>query len=59
VFQLLGEHRLSDKDIVEVDVVTSELAMRVLAFSEPATPYRPSTACLTALPLQWWIIRSG
>jgi 2-methylcitrate dehydratase PrpD len=40
VFQLLGEHRLSDKDIVEVDVGTSERAMRVLAFSEPATPYQ-------------------
>jgi 2-methylcitrate dehydratase PrpD len=40
VLQLLGEHRLSDKDIVEVDVGTSERAMRVLAFSEPATPYQ-------------------
>ena len=38
VFQLLGEHRLSDSDIAEVDVGTSERAMRVLAFSEPATP---------------------
>jgi 2-methylcitrate dehydratase PrpD len=40
VFQLIGEHRLSDKDIAEVDVGTSERAMRVLAFSEPATPYQ-------------------
>ena len=40
VFQLLGEHRLSDKDIAEVDVGTSERAMRVLSFSEPATPYQ-------------------
>ena len=40
VFQLLGEHRLNDKDIAEVDVGTSERAMRVLAFSEPATPYQ-------------------
>jgi 2-methylcitrate dehydratase PrpD len=40
VFQLLGEHRLSDKDIAAVDVGTSERAMRVLAFSEPATPYQ-------------------
>jgi 2-methylcitrate dehydratase PrpD len=40
IFQLLGEHRLSDKDIAEVDVGTSERAMRVLAFSEPATPYQ-------------------
>jgi 2-methylcitrate dehydratase PrpD len=40
VFQVLGEHRLSDKDIVEVDVGTSERAMRVLAFSEPETPYQ-------------------
>ena len=40
VFQLLGEHRLSDKDIAEVDIGTSERAMRVLAFSEPATPYQ-------------------
>ena len=40
VFQLLGEHRLSDKDIAEVDVGTSERALRVLAFSEPATPYQ-------------------
>src|SRR5258706_4843969 len=39
VFQLLGEHRLSDKDIAEVDVGTSERALRVLAFSEPSTPY--------------------
>lgn len=40
VFQLLGENRLSDKDIAEVDVGTSERAMRVLAFSEPETPYQ-------------------
>ena len=40
VFQLLGEHRLNDKDIAEVDVGTSERAMRVLAFTEPATPYQ-------------------
>jgi 2-methylcitrate dehydratase PrpD len=40
VFQLLGEHPLSEKDIVEIDVGTSERAMRVLAFSEPATPYQ-------------------
>ena len=40
VFQLLGAHRLDDKDIAEVDVGTSERAMRVLAFSDPATPYQ-------------------
>jgi 2-methylcitrate dehydratase PrpD len=40
VFQLLGEHRLNGKDIAEVDVGTSERAMRVLAFSEPETPYQ-------------------
>jgi 2-methylcitrate dehydratase PrpD len=40
VFQLLGEHRLNDKDIAEVDVGTSERAMRVLAFTEPGTPYQ-------------------
>ncbi|MGE5305200.1 MAG: MmgE/PrpD family protein [Alphaproteobacteria bacterium] len=40
VLQLLGDHRLSDKDIAEVDVGTSERALRVLAFSEPATPYQ-------------------
>jgi 2-methylcitrate dehydratase PrpD len=40
VFQLLGEHCLSDKDIAEIDVGTSERAMRVLAFSEPETPYQ-------------------
>jgi 2-methylcitrate dehydratase PrpD len=40
VLQLIGEHRLSDKDIAEVDVGTSERAMRVLAFSDPATPYQ-------------------
>ena len=40
VFQLLGEHHLNGKDIAEVDVGTSERAMRVLAFTEPATPYQ-------------------
>ena len=40
VLQLLGEHRLSDKDIAEIDVGTSERALRVLAFSEPETPYQ-------------------
>src|SRR3990170_1988961 len=40
VLQLIGEHRLSDKDIAEVEVGTSERAMRVLAFSDPATPYQ-------------------
>ena len=40
VFQLLDEHRLSDKDIAEIDIGTSERAMRVLAFTEPTTPYQ-------------------
>src|SRR5215467_943065 len=40
VFQLLSEHGLNNKDIANVDVGTSERAMRVLAFSEPATPYQ-------------------
>jgi len=40
VFQLLGEHCLNAEDITEVDVGTSERALRVLAFSEPATPYQ-------------------
>ena len=40
VFQLLNKHGLSDQDIAEVDVGTSERAMRVLAFSQPATPYQ-------------------
>jgi 2-methylcitrate dehydratase PrpD len=40
VFQLLGEHRLGGKEIAEIDIGTSERAMRVLAFSEPATPYQ-------------------
>jgi 2-methylcitrate dehydratase PrpD len=37
---LIGEHRLSDQDIAKVDVGTSERAMRVLAFTDPATPYQ-------------------
>jgi 2-methylcitrate dehydratase PrpD len=40
VFQLLGEHRLNHKDIAEVDVGTSQRALRVLSFSEPETPYQ-------------------
>jgi 2-methylcitrate dehydratase PrpD len=40
VLQLMGEHCLSDKEIAEVEVGTSERAMRVLAFSAPATPYQ-------------------
>ncbi len=40
VFQLLDEHHLNDKDIAAVDVGTSERALRVLAFSEPATAYQ-------------------
>ena len=40
VFKLLGEHHLDDKDIATVDVGTSERALRVLAFSEPATAYQ-------------------
>src|SRR6266498_2673863 len=40
VFQLLGEHRLSDKDIAEVDVGTSERALHDPASTEPATPYQ-------------------
>lgn len=40
VFKLLNEHRLSDQDIAAVDVGTSERALRVLAFSEPATAYQ-------------------
>lgn len=40
VFQLIGEHRLGDEDIAEVDIGTSERALRVLAFSEPGTPYQ-------------------
>ena len=40
VFKLLSEHRLDDNDIAGVDVGTSERALRVLAFSEPGTPYQ-------------------
>jgi 2-methylcitrate dehydratase PrpD len=40
VFKLLDEHHLDDKDIAAVDVGTSERALRVLAFSEPATAYQ-------------------
>ena len=40
MFHLLREHRLSHEGIAEVDVGTSERAMRVLAFSEPETPYQ-------------------
>src|SRR5262245_18335701 len=40
VFKLLGEHPVNHKEIAEIDVGTSERAMRVLAFSEPATPYQ-------------------
>ena len=40
VFQLLNEHHLDDENIAAVDVGTSERALRVLAFSEPATPYQ-------------------
>ncbi len=40
VLQLLGEHRLTDSDIAAIDVGTSQRALRVLAFSEPATPYQ-------------------
>jgi 2-methylcitrate dehydratase PrpD len=39
-FHLLRAHRLTSEDIAEVDVGTSERAMRVLAFTEPATPYQ-------------------
>ena len=40
LFQLLGEHQLNDNNIAEVNVGTSERAMRVLSFSEPTTPYQ-------------------
>jgi 2-methylcitrate dehydratase PrpD len=40
VFKLLDEHHLDDEDIAAVDVGTSERALRVLAFSEPATAYQ-------------------
>src|SRR5919109_5613753 len=40
VFQLLREHSLNDKQIAEIDVGTSERALRALAFSEPETPYQ-------------------
>ncbi|MBI2919329.1 MAG: MmgE/PrpD family protein [Chloroflexi bacterium] len=40
MFQLMAEHDLGDKDIAEVDVGTSERALRVLAYSEPGTPYQ-------------------
>ncbi|MFQ5682548.1 MAG: MmgE/PrpD family protein [Candidatus Binatia bacterium] len=40
VLQLMSDHNLDEKDIAEVDVGTSERALRVLAYSEPATPYQ-------------------
>lgn len=40
VFSLLKEHHIDDKDIAAVDIGTSERALRVLAFSEPATAYQ-------------------
>jgi 2-methylcitrate dehydratase len=36
----MEEHRLDHEDIAAVDVGTSQRAMRVLAFSDPATPYQ-------------------
>jgi 2-methylcitrate dehydratase PrpD len=40
IFDLLHKHHLVETEIAEVDVGTSERALRVLAFSEPATPYQ-------------------
>jgi 2-methylcitrate dehydratase PrpD len=40
VFRLLDEHRLDAENIAEVEVGTSERAMRVLAFTDPASPYQ-------------------
>ena len=40
LFQVLKEHQLQNHEITGVEVGTSERAMRVLAFSDPATPYQ-------------------
>ncbi len=40
IFQIMDEHKLAEKDIAEVDVGTSERALRVLSYNEPATPYQ-------------------
>ena len=37
---LVAEHHLTEQDIDEVEVGTSERACRVMAFNEPATPYQ-------------------
>jgi len=38
--KLVEEHHLTDQDITEVEVGTSERACRVAAYNEPATPYQ-------------------
>jgi 2-methylcitrate dehydratase PrpD len=40
LFQLMDEHQLTGADVAEVEVGTSERALRVLAYPEPATPYQ-------------------
>jgi len=40
VLQLLEQQRINHQEIAEIDVGTSQRALRVLAFSEPATPYQ-------------------
>ncbi len=40
LFQLMDEHQLTYADVAEVEVGTSERALRVLAYPEPATPYQ-------------------
>ncbi|MFC1815215.1 MmgE/PrpD family protein [Thermodesulfobacteriota bacterium] len=40
VFQLMVEHHLTYEDVAEVEVGTSERALRVLAYPEPATAYQ-------------------
>ena len=38
--KLVQEHHLTDHDITEIEVGTSERACRVAAYNEPATPYQ-------------------
>lgn len=40
VLQLMAEHNLTESEITEVDVGTSERALRVLAYPDPQTPYQ-------------------
>ena len=53
----MAEHNLTESEVTEVDVGTSERALRVLSYADPQTPYQAKYCMSHCIAAAWWIAR--